>query len=116
LSAREAHVYGHVPVSAVTARDPAHHAAALLDPVVLACPDGRADVHVFWLYDVAPAIQRLARFEGEIHVRVDFFVFQVVGTRRDDLLDLIPGRLEVGVHEDQVFPHHGAEGDVVFRF
>jgi hypothetical protein len=54
--------------------------------------------------------------EGEIHVRVYLLVFEVVGAGRDYLLDLLPRRLEVGVYRDQVFPHHGAQLSVVFRF
>jgi hypothetical protein len=54
VSAREARIYGHVPISPLMVRDPPHRAASLGDPMVLAHPYRRAGMHLFRLHDASP--------------------------------------------------------------
>ena len=110
----------HVTISPVVVRNPTHHAATLGDPVALAHPHRRADMHFFRLHYAPPAPRRPSRgsvgFEDELLFGVYLGVLDVVGAGRDDLLDLIFGRLQGRVPLDQVFSHHGAQRIVVFRF
>ena len=58
MSAREAHVDGHVPISPVMVRDPTHHAASLGDPMVLA--------HLTsYRYALSPASRRFPPLLGD---------------------------------------------------
>ena len=58
VSARKAHIYGYVSVSPVMVRDPTHHAASLGDPMALAHPYRRTDMHSFRLHDAPSAVRR----------------------------------------------------------
>lgn len=64
-SVREEYIHDHVPISPVTVRDPAHHAAALGDPITLAHPYARTDSNSFWLHEAASIVSGRLREKGE---------------------------------------------------
>src|SRR5215203_7250388 len=98
---REAHVHGHVPISAVVVRDPTHHAATLGDPVALAYPHRRTDIHFFRHHCAPPAPRRtnkrLVGLEDEPLFGVYLSVLDLVGAGRDYFSNLVFGGLQGGV-------------------
>ena len=74
-------------------RNPAHHAASLGDPVMLAHPYALTDRDTFWLHEATPAAWGHNRasvgFEGQLLLfSVYLGVLELVGPPQDDLLGL----------------------------